>query len=184
MKYKTILIDPPWNERGGGEPKRGADRHYDLLSTDEIIDVIQNDAPFNPDPDGCHLYLWTTNNFLKDGLRVIDELGFRYITNIVWKKDRAGLGQYFRGRHELLLFSVFRDEDPLDTARRDIDTVIEAPRTEHSVKPPKARRLIEKQSPNPRLELFARDRVEGWDCWGDEIPSTKQKRFSKGVLNG
>lgn len=102
MTYKTIYADPPWLERGGGKVKRGADKHYSLMGVDDIINLMKR----IPVEDNAHLYLWVTNNFLKDGLKVVDELGFRYITNIVWVKDRIGLGQYFRGQHELCLFGV------------------------------------------------------------------------------
>ena len=52
------------------------------------------------DPEGCHLYLWTTNNFLPDALKVVEAWGFEYVTIITWMKDRKGLGQYFRGMTE------------------------------------------------------------------------------------
>jgi len=166
MKFKTILIDPPWYERGGGKIKRGADRHYHLLKTDDIVKVIKNSGIFKPDSTGCHLYLWVTNNFLPDGLRVMKELGFRYITNIVWVKDRFGLGQYFRGQHELCLFGVM---GKLRTRFRNIPTVIFEKRREHSRKPDGMYELIEKASYPPRLEMFARRRRKGWICWGEEI---------------
>ena len=77
-KYKTIYVDPPWNEAGGGEIKRGADRHYSLMTTKEIMNLpVQNLI----DDKGCHLYLWTTNNFLPDALKVMDFWGFTYKTN-------------------------------------------------------------------------------------------------------
>lgn len=178
MSYRTILADPPWKMAGGGKVKRGADRHYDLLSTDEIIETMRAADPFDPDPSGCHLYLWVTNNYLPDGLAVIDALGFRYVTNIVWvKRGKFGLGQYFRGAHELLLFAVYRDERPQDTLRDDLPTVIEAEKGEHSEKPRKQYELIEAASPAPRLEMFARERYEGWDAWGRELPDSQQGRL-------
>jgi len=177
-EYKTILADPPWNERGAGKVKRGADRHYDVMKTDEIIGVMQNADAFQPDSDGCHLYLWVTNNYLPDGLRVIEKLGFRYITNIAWvKRGNIGLGQYFRGAHELLLFAVNRDTEPLDTLRNDLPTVIDAAKRDHSEKPRKQYEFIEKASPEPRLEMFARERLDGWDAWGDQLPNSKQTRI-------
>lgn len=166
--YKTILIDPPWNEQGAGRIKRGADRHYSLLKTDEIVDVILGSGTFKPAED-CHLYLWVTNNFLQDGLKVMGELGFRYITNLVWVKDRFGLGQYFRGQHELCLFGV---RGHLMTANRSTPTVIRAKKREHSQKPDQIYRLIEGCSFSPRLEMFARERRQGWDSWGNELPDT------------
>jgi len=166
-KYKTILIDPPWLERGGGKIKRGADKHYKLMNTDDIIWTIKKCGLFNPDPDGCHMYLWVTNNFLKDGLKVMERLRFRYITNIVWVKDKFGLGQYFRGQHELCLFG--RYGETLLPKVRNIPTVLFAERTKHSKKPEEMYKIIEKISYPPRLELFARTTREGWDSWGDEL---------------
>jgi len=174
-KYKTILADPPWNERGAGKIKRGADRHYDVMKTNEIIRLLKDLDKFNPDPKGCHFYLWVTNNYLPDGLKVIDELGFRYITNLCWyKKGKFGLGQYFRGKHELCLFSVYREKNPLDTITNNTPTAFRASKGKHSEKPSKIYEIIEKNSPKPRLELFARERREGWDAWGEEIPDSKQ----------
>ncbi len=99
-KYKTIYADPPWQESGGGKIKRGADRHYPLMTTKEICELpVQQIADEN-----CHLYLWTTNNFLQDAFKVMEAWGFEYITCITWMKDRQGLGQYYRGLTEHCLF--------------------------------------------------------------------------------
>jgi N6-adenosine-specific RNA methylase IME4 len=76
MKYKTIYADPPWPERGGGKIKRGADKHYNLMTVKEIAALpIRNIAD-----DNCHLYLWTTNNYLAQALEVMRAWGFRYVT--------------------------------------------------------------------------------------------------------
>jgi len=167
--YKAILMDPPWYEIGGGRIRRGADRHYPLLKLHEIIEVIHKSGVFRPDPNGCHLYLWVTNNHLIDGLKLIDALGFRYITNLVWVKDRFGLGQYFRGQHELCLFAV---KGRLPPKVRNISTVINAKRREHSRKPDEIYDIIETVSPGPYLEMFARRLRPGWDVWGNEVPQT------------
>ena len=166
QNYRTILIDPPWNEQGGGKIKRGADRHYPLLKTPDIIRTIYNSGVFNPDKD-AHLYLWVTNNFLQDGLEVMKALGFRYITNLVWVKPSFGLGQYFRGQHELLLFGV-KGRLASQATPKNIPTLIEAPKNQHSSKPPKTYEYIEKTSPAPRLEMFARIKRHNWDVWGNE----------------
>ena len=94
-KYKTIYADPPWREQGGGKIKRGADRHYPLMKTKDIKALPVKDIA----DDDCWLFLWVTNNFLKDGLEVMEEWGFRYVTNFVWTKERFGIGYYFRGQH-------------------------------------------------------------------------------------
>ena len=89
MLYKTIYADPPWMERGGGKIKRGADKHYPLMSTKDIIALPVREIA---DPEGCHLYLWTTNNFLPDALKVVEAWGFQYVTMITWMKNSIGLG--------------------------------------------------------------------------------------------
>ena len=101
-KYSVILADPPWMERGGGKIKRGADRHYTLMKTKDIMALPVKDIAEN----NAHLYLWVTNNFLKSGLVIMEAWGFDYKTMITWVKDRIGLGQYFRGMTEHCLFGV------------------------------------------------------------------------------
>jgi N6-adenosine-specific RNA methylase IME4 len=166
-KYHTIYADPPWLERGGGKIKRGADKHYALMKTKDIAALPVAEIA----EDDCHLYLWTTNNFLPDALEVIKAWGFRYVTTITWMKDRMGLGQYFRGITEHCLFAV-KGKFPykiLDGKRQQGVTGFYAPKTKHSEKPEQMRRMIEKVSYGPYIELFARREVQDWDVWGKEI---------------
>lgn len=117
--YRCTLLDPPWLERGGGKVKRGADRHYPLLKTDEIIEVVRASPAWHPDPSGAHLHLWVTNNFLPDGLRVIAALGFRYVTKSTWvKAGRIGLGQYMRGLTEDLLHAASDEQSAAELQSR------------------------------------------------------------------
>jgi len=166
--YRTVLADPPWFEAGGGQIKRGADRHYPLMKTREIcaLPVGEWAAP------DAHLYLWVTNNFLEDGLEVLGAWGYRYVTCVTWMKDKAGLGQYFRGITEHCLFGV-RGRLPYQLTEdggrlQGITGYFEAPRGEHSEKPEKMREMIERVSPGPRLELFGRRQADGWAVWGNE----------------
>lgn len=173
MVIRTVMADPPWLERGAGQIKRGADRHYPLLPTIEIP-IVMKSCPYWSEvaEDAAHLYLWATNNFLEDGLYVMRELGFRYITNLVWVKDRPGLGQYWRGQHELLLFGV-RGEGKSALVRRDRDDLTTSPiyarRGEHSAKPEASYERIEARSRGPYLEVFARSTRPGWTAWGNEV---------------
>ena len=170
MKYRTILADPPWNETGGGKIRRGADAHYSLMKTDDIIQLMKDVLDGNVD-ENAHLYLWVTNNHLIDGLRVIDALGFRYVTTITWLKDRFGLGQYFRGNTEHCLFAVkgVLPYKVIDGKRAQGVTGFVEKRTEHSRKPEQLFVMAERVSYAPRIELFARRRREGWDLFGDEV---------------
>ena len=121
--------------------------------------------------DGCHLYLWATNNHLKDAFYVMEQWGFAYKTMITWLKDRQGLGQYFRGMTEHCLFGVYKalPYKIIDGKRAQGVTGFVAPRRKHSQKPEKMREMIERVSYEPRIELFARERFDGWDAWGLEV---------------
>lgn len=177
-KYKTIYADPPWEEKGGGKIKRGADRHYPLMGIEEILSLKVQDFA---DETGCHLYLWVTNGFLPMGLRVMDEWGFNYKTTITWAKDRFGLGQYFRGQTEHCLFGVMGNipyRTKADGKRAQGRTLVTAPRREHSRKPDEMRSMIELVSPGPYLELFARENAPGWDAWGFDVKPDIQLGFS------
>lgn len=169
IKYKTIYADPPWNETGGGKIRRGADAHYSLMKTSEIIAMV--DAIKSISDINCHLYLWVTNNFLPDGLEIMKQWGFVYKTIITWKKDRFGLGQYFRGNTEHCLFGVkgVLPYKVVDDKRQQGVTGFDAPRKEHSEKPEDMRQMIEKVSYPPYLELFARKESPNWDVWGNEV---------------
>lgn len=180
MLYKTIMADPPWPEHGGGKIKRGADRHYPLMSVAEIK-AIQV-----PAMDDAHLYLWVTNNYLSDGIEVMKAWGFKRKTTITWVKGKVlenghiilenpGLGQYFRGLTEHLLFGVRGKVpyklDPITGKRMQGKTVIVAPRGRHSEKPEEAYRMVERVSYGPFLEMFARKERPGWAVWGNEVRS-------------
>lgn len=166
--WKCILMDIAWPERGGGKIKRGADRHYKVIPLKQIPDVVLS-CPYWDPSDDSHLWMWVTNNYLEHGLRFMKLFGFRYITNAVWAKTRMGLGQYLRGRHELLLFGV-RGRLPALTRKKStlIGNAL-LPRTVHSRKPPESYELVEAVSPGPRLEMFARNTRPGWTSWGDQL---------------
>lgn len=168
-KYKTIYLDPPWEEKGGGKIKRGCDRHYPTMKIQEIAALPIKELA---DSNGCHLYMWVTNNFLEKGLSLLKEWGFTYITLITWQKDRMGLGQYFRGLTEHCIFASTKKRLPykvLDGKRAQGVTGFYKPKTIHSRKPVEMRRMIERVSYEPRIELFARQYADGWDCWGNEV---------------
>lgn len=164
------MADPPWNESGGAVHckggKRGADKHYGLMSTSSIIETIKSANKYIP-ASNCHLWLWVTNNFLVDGIRVINELGFRYVTNFCWVKQGMGLGRYLRGQHELCLFAV-KGAAMMPNDHGIPSVVFYAPKTGHSRKPDYVAHYIERVSPEPRLEMFARGPRDGWDVWGNQ----------------
>jgi N6-adenosine-specific RNA methylase IME4 len=187
-RYATFVFDPPWPEKGGGKIKRGADRHYKVIPVQKMPLVIAKSGLFRP-AEHSHLYMWVTNNYLKHGIWLMEQLGFDYKTNVGWAKTRAGIGQYFRGKHELILFGVRGDgmHESVYSGRRDIvswwddtsedDTYIEAEhvkdggKRKHSAKPAVFYDLVEARSKGPYIDMFSRyQHNESWDCWGDEAP--------------
>jgi N6-adenosine-specific RNA methylase IME4 len=106
-----LVLPPrePWYEKGGGKIKRGADKHYDLMKTPAIVELLTGGTIEPLDRirlERSALFMWVTNNFLEDGLLVMKAMGYRYITNLAWGKTRSGTGYYFHGQHELCLFGV------------------------------------------------------------------------------
>ena len=169
LKYKTIYIDSPWPEYGGGKICRGAQKHYKLMSLEEIYS-LKNFINVLAD-DNCHLYLWTTNTFLMQALDIVLYWDFKYVTIITWLKNRIGIGQYFRGLTEHCIFARrgILPYKVINGKRAQGKTGFCASKTIHSEKPEEMRKMIELVSYEPRIELFARKKSEGWDVWGDEI---------------
>jgi N6-adenosine-specific RNA methylase IME4/ParB-like chromosome segregation protein Spo0J len=164
-KFSVILADPPW-EYGATTQTGSAGQHYATMKTSEICEMSVADHT----TENAVLFLWVTNPMVPDGLQVVRAWGFSYKTNIVWVKDKAttGLGNYLRGKHELL-FIATRGSFVPEKAKRP-ESVIVAPREEHSRKPGKVFGLIEKLYPGQKyLELFSRSKRNGWKCWGSEI---------------
>ena len=94
--YRTIYLDPPWPERGGGKSKRGADRHYETMTARQIevatLEALRS-TPFeglDHVADDAHCWLWVTDNYLEDGLKLMRMMGFRYKRTLVWVKISPG----------------------------------------------------------------------------------------------
>lgn len=175
-EFTTLYADPPWPEYGGGKIKRGADKHYILMSISQIIDLGKEVERITT--ENSHAYIWTTNNYLPAALDVMEAWGYTYKTMITWTKDRMGLGQYFRGMTEHCLFGV-RGMIPYrlnkTTGKRaQGKTVFNAVKTKHSQKPQEMRDMIELVSPYPYLEMFARTSHQHWSVWGNEAGGSNE----------
>ncbi|MFC7925155.1 MT-A70 family methyltransferase [Microbacterium laevaniformans] len=159
-RYRTILADPPW--QAGQKGKYGASTHYDLMSLERIKRMPVADLA----DDNAHLYLWcypSTRYVAEDVMRA---WGFEFKDEFVWGKDQMGLGQYFRHAHETLLLGV-KGKLPVKFKGQRSFTML--PRQDHSHKPEEVHAMIQRLSPGPYLELFARRPTHGWDIWGIEV---------------
>lgn len=164
-RFATIVIDPPWDWGDEGDVDQMG-RARPTYGTMPFEDVRALPVAQFADED-CHLYLWITNRSLPKGFELMDAWGFRYVTCVTWCKPSIGMGNYFRGSTEHLLFGV-KGSQQLN--RKDVGTWFAAPRGTkgHSSKPAAALELIESCSPGPYLEMFARSARKGWISWGAE----------------
>lgn len=161
--FQTIVIDPPWDWGDEGDVNQfgRAKPDYHTMPIEDIAKL-----PIGKISDeNCHLYLWVTNRSLPKAFRLIEAWGFRYITCITWVKPSIGMGNYFRGDTEQVLFAV-KGSQPLK--RRDVGTHFNAPRgVGHSAKPDEFYKLIESCSYAPYIDIFGRKGRDGWSVWGE-----------------
>lgn len=180
MTFQTIVADPPWSygnkkwasiTHNGTGPRIEKDMPYLTMSIDDIKALpIRNLAAAD-----CRLFLWTTNRHLPLAFDVLEAWGFKYTMGLVWRKTGnpspfAGSG-VARVLHEYLLVAKRGKPPVLDQLPA---SVIDCPKPVfgHSRKPDLFLDLIERSSPGPYVELFARRERIGWERWGNEIDST------------
>ena len=176
-RYSVIYADPPWQYYGDPNKDQAAGKHYSLMSTAEIgalpIQTITADS--------AALFLWATNPRLPDALEVMKTWGFHFrgVAYIWIKTARDGHiinGQgvrptFTKPTTELLLVgSTCRRGRPIPLMDEGQAQVVLAPRGRHSAKPLIfGERIVELLGDVSRIELFARNRVDGWDAWGNEV---------------
>lgn len=175
-KYQIIYIDPPWDygntKNHDGQFWGMADKHYNVMKFSDIkslpiLTIADND---------CYLFLWITSPFLEKGFELINYWKFKYATvGFVWikmKNDMSevrkdGLGKYTISNAEYCLIArrgKYRRES------KSVQQIIQTPKLGHSKKPSEIRdRIIQLVGDLPRIELFARQKTEGWDVWGNEV---------------
>jgi N6-adenosine-specific RNA methylase IME4 len=195
MKYATIVADPPWpiewrtgktrvNGRGERHVNHKQRLGYERMSIEDICALPVGGLAERE----AHLYLWTPDQFLIDGSagRVIEAWGFEAGRLLIWRKTGYGLGRFPRPQHEAIVVCrrgtlPFRigDEGSVQTWKFPYENGARA----HSRKPDGAIDLIERASPGPYLELFARRARFGWDYWGDESLGTATMGEGRGDGN-
>ena len=174
-KYGVIYADPPWryrvwSKKGAG---RSAEAHYPTMSMEAIKALPVADLAAKD----CALFLWLTLPLLYEGWAVMQAWGFVYKTvAFVWVKQNkkadslfTGMGYWTRANAEVCLLATRGHPKRQDC---NVQQIILSHIEEHSKKPAEARRRIELLLGEvPRIELFARQKVPGWDCWGNEVES-------------
>lgn len=169
--YDVVYADPPWRYNFSKSNRRKIENQYPTMSLEDIKNLQLSIA------DNAVCFLWATAPKLLEALEVLKAWGFTYKTHAIWDKQVMGMGYWFRGQHELLLVGVKGKFSPPTTSQR-IRSICSQKRTRHSKKPDFVRNLIAEWYPNHnKIELFARDRFEGWDVCGNEVPTSEQKNI-------
>jgi len=172
-KYNIIYADPPWhyNNYAYKDAIRGVEKEYDTMSQVDLCNLGVSSIA----ADDSVLLLWSTLPLLKEALDTIDAWGFIYKTTaFVWIKTNKnsmglfwGMGNWTRSNAELCLLGIKGKPQRLNA---DVHQVIMSPIGKHSRKPDEVvrGRILQLCGDLPRIELFARRRVDGWDAWGNE----------------
>lgn len=171
-KYQIILADPPWSYRDKAlAGNRGAICKYTVQSIDWLKDLPINDISSK----NCALFLWVTMPQLSEGLEVIKAWGFQYKTvGFTWvkrnKKSNSwffGMGSWTRSNAELCLLGTKGKPKRISAS---VSSIIDTPIEEHSKKPSVVRdQILSLMGDLPRIELFARQKAEGWDAMGYDV---------------
>lgn len=167
-KYRTIVIDPPWDmqkiEREVRPNQVGFD--YPTMSYDELssFDI--------PSDDNCHIYCWTTQKHLPATFKLLDDWRFTYIFTMTWHKpggfQPVGLPQY---NSEFIVFGRKCGLKFDDT--KAFNTCFNAERREHSRKPDEFYDLVKRVSPEPRIDIFSRESRDGFEQYGNQTDKFK-----------
>jgi N6-adenosine-specific RNA methylase IME4 len=162
-RYPVVYADPAWHFDFVSTTKSPS-LHYPVMAFEDILALPVSEIAT---PDAI-LFIWCPNSHLEKCFEVIAAWGFTYKNNMVWVKNRQGLGYWVRNRHELLLIATRGNMlTPKSSARPP--SVLVAPAGRHSEKPVEVYEIIERMYPDfPKIELFARERRPGWDAWGNE----------------
>lgn len=173
-KYDIIYADPPWayHDTLGGNAKMDA-MPYPTMTNEEICAMPIGNKIAKKD---SILFMWATMPKLQEALDVIKAWGFKYKTcAFCWVKQNpksggiyAGLGRWVQGNAELCLLATKGHPHRIS---KSVKQIVMAPRGRHSAKPSEVRdRIVQLMGEDTeRIELFARDYADGWDCWGNEV---------------
>lgn len=172
-KYPVLYADPAWQYNDArslaGYEGTAAENNYSTMSVPELCALPVKDLAH----DDAVLFCWATFPLVPDALTVIAAWGFTYKTAFVWNKGAGAFSNYHNASAELLMVAT-RGSCLPDPSERECQ-VQTWPRTRHSEKPEAFRKLVDSLYPHcPRIELFARQRYEGWDVWGNEVDGDVQ----------
>ena len=173
-KYRVVYADPAWsfnNKNTGGSMKSGSNAHYDVMTLEDMkalpIEAITD--------DNCVLVMWWVGSQPQEALDLVEAWGFKVktMTGFVWekltKKEKMffGMGFWTRAGAECALIATKGKPKPVSHSIRSVRRAVVG---KHSEKPAEFRGdIVDLCGDVPRIELFARTKIDGWDCWGNEV---------------
>jgi len=173
--YKCVVADPPWqptlhaaNPRRRTLDKAGPQRFYETMNIEQIIALKPNFAP------QAHLYVWGINAHLDWAFKVYEAWGAEPVTVLTWCKPGMGVGRFQSNTEHVVVSRIGpRTGNPFgfegQHASPTNGTWFNWPRGRHSAKPQEFFDLVDKMSPGPKLEMYARSPRQGWDVFGNEV---------------
>lgn len=176
-KYNIIYADPPWdfkNKRTGGNMSSGASFHYPTMSIKDICNLPINDIA----DENCVLFMWWVASQPKEAIELVESWGFtiKTMTGFNWvkltKKGKLffGMGFWTRAVSECCLIAVKGKPKRINAGIR---SVVMSTNEKHSKKPQIFRdEIVKLMGDIPRIELFARNKSDGWDVWGNEVENS------------
>jgi N6-adenosine-specific RNA methylase IME4 len=174
MKYRTIVIDPPWdvccNLTNEKFYRTGRKLPYAVMTDEEIAKFpIDNFADEN-----CDLFMWVTHSKLPLALKILQDWGFKYHVLLAWDKSGGVCIQGFYRRTELCIYA-YRGKMGVNTgAGSYLPTLFKSRQTKHSEKPSMFYALLRARTREPRIDIFARKRHYGFDAWGNQVETQMQ----------
>ena len=171
-KYNIIYADPPWQYKSKECLAKKSilngklNYHYNTMTLEELKKLPVNKIC----EKDCLLFLWVVSPMLDDCIDVLKSWGFKYSTiGFIWNKEKTNPGSYTMSECEICLIGK-KGNIPKPRGKRNVRQYVQEKRTEHSTKPHEVRKRIVDMFPiQNKIELFARQTCEGWDCWGNEV---------------
>jgi len=168
-KYRTVVIDPPWQVVAGLTKVKfyriGKKLPYKTMSDEEILRFPIEDFA----DEECDLFMWTTHTKLSVALEILQAWGFKYHALLTWDKQGGTCISGFYRRTGLVVYG-YRGKQGVDVGPGHyIPTLFKEKSKAHSQKPDIFYELIRKRTQAPRIDLFARKRHYGFDAFGDEV---------------
>jgi len=169
-KYQTVVIDPPWNVHNNLKNlkyyRTGKKMPYPMMTDEEIKQFPIN----NFAGERCDLFLWTITSRIPICFDILKHWNFKYMDFLAWDK---GIGVPVNGIYRKVewIIYAYRGLMGINKKGKFIPTtnILSEKRGKHSRKPDNFYEVIGNNTKEPRIDIFAREKHDGWDCWGNEI---------------